>query len=266
MKFKAVFIDLDGTLLTDQLTISPGSIEVLKRLTHSGILISVVTARSPAASLSFYEELGISDNPIICFNGALIQKQNTILYDISIETSAVLKIIKALSSFEVNISIYRHCEWYTERIDTWIIQESNITKSSVTEISFNELLAENLRPHKILCMGSSETIDEAEKHMRKSGSFPDLNIHKSKKSYLEIMNNGASKMQAIEKVLQLYNITKDEIITIGDNYNDIDMFSFSKTSIAMGNAPDEVKKYATFVTDTNNHEGIRKALESLITQ
>ena len=73
-------------------------------------------------------------------------------------------------------------------------------------------------------------------------------------------------MQGIRNILHLYNINRDEIITIGDNYNDIDMFSFSKTSIAMGNAPDEVKKYATFVTDSNNNEGIRKALESLITQ
>lgn len=266
MTFKAVFIDLDGTLLTDELSISQGSIDVLKRLTRAGVLISVVTARSPAASLSFYEELGILDNPIICFNGALIQKQNTILHDISIETPSVAKIIKALRSFKINISIYRHYDWYTERIDAWVNQERKLTKSATTKISFNELLAEGFRPNKILCMGNSEIIDEAERHIKKSALFPDLNIHKSKKSYLEIMNNGASKMQAIEKVLQLYNINKDEIITIGDNYNDIDMFSLSKTSIAMGNAPDEVKKYATFVTDTNNHEGIRKALESLITQ
>ena len=55
-------------------------------------------------------------------------------------------------------------------------------------------------------------------------------------------------------------IDRKKIITIGDNYNDMDMLRFSKTSIAMGNAPDEVKKCATFVTDTNNNDGIKKAL------
>ena len=256
MKFKAVFIDLDGTLLTDQLTISPGSIDVLKRLAGSGVLISVVTARSPAASLSFHEQLGILNNPIICFNGALIQKQNTVLSDITIVGSSVSKIIKALAGFEVNVSLYRHYDWYTENIDSWIDQEAKITNSKITHIGFSELLAKNFRANKILCMGESEMINEAEKHIKESGLFPDLNIHKSKKNYLEIMNNSASKMQGIRNILQLYNINRDEIITIGDNYNDIDMFSFSKTSIAMGNAPDEVKKYATFVTDSNNNEGI----------
>ena len=265
MKFKAIFLDLDGTLLTDQLTIAPGSVDVLKKLDRSGVLISVVTARSPAASLSFHEQLGILNNPIICFNGALIQKQNTVLTDITIENSSVPEIIKALEGFEVNISIYRHSDWYTENIDSWIEQEAKITNCKITPVSFDELVAKNLRPNKILCMGKPAMIDEAEKHIKRSGLFPELNIHKSKKTYLEIMNSSASKMQGIQNILQRYHINQDEIIAIGDNYNDIDMFSISRMSIAMGNAPDEVKKYATFVTDSNNDEGIKKALESLIT-
>jgi Cof subfamily protein (haloacid dehalogenase superfamily) len=264
MKFKAVFIDLDGTLLTDKLVISPGSIEVLKRLTDCGVLISIVTARSPTASLSFYEQLGMAANPIICFNGALIQKQNTILHDINIETSSALKIIKMLKLFEVSVSIYRHYDWYAESIDSWINEEMQITKSGITSISFDELFSTDFRPNKILCMGTRRTIDEAEEHIKESGLFRDLNIHKSKNNYLEIINNTASKTQGIQNILQLYSISKDEIITIGDNFNDIDMLSFSKTSIAMGNAPEEVKKYATFVTDTNNEEGIKKALDTLI--
>jgi len=106
MIYKAIFIDLDGTLLTDGFTISPGTVEVLSRLANSGILISIVTARSPPASLQFYDQLGITNNPIICFNGALIQKENIILHDLSIETDTLPDITALLNSFEVNVSMY----------------------------------------------------------------------------------------------------------------------------------------------------------------
>jgi hypothetical protein len=61
----------------------------------------------------------------------------------------------------------------------------------------------------------------------------------------------------------MHNIHEKDIIAIGDNFNDIEMLKMAGTSIAMGNAPEEVKKYATIVTDTNNREGIKKALELL---
>lgn len=263
MNFKAIFIDVDGTLLTDELTISPGTKEVLTRLTASGLLISIVTARSPDASFFLYEQLGIPKNPIICFNGALILQDNIVLHDINIDSSTVSELIYELRDFEINLSIYSHRDWYTENIDDWINQEIENTNSVIIETGFSELIATDFHPNKLLCMGESAKIDAAEKHLKKIG-FDDLNIHKSKQTYLEIMNRKASKKQGIQKVLEVYQINKDEIITIGDNFNDIDMLSFATTSIVMGNAPDEVKRHATLVTDTNNNEGIYKALNHLM--
>jgi Cof subfamily protein (haloacid dehalogenase superfamily) len=263
MRFKAIFIDVDGTLLTDRLTILPGTIKVINRLSASGLLISLVTARSPDASLFLYEQLGIGQNPIICFNGALILQKNLVLYDEGIDTFTVQELIHELKDFKINLSIYRHRDWYTENIDHRILHEIEITHTVITRTNFNELVTTGFCPNKVLCMGEPDVIDAAENHLKKTG-FNTLNIHKSKTTYLEIMNRNASKRQGIQKVLDEYKIHKDEIIAIGDNFNDIDMLSFASTSIAMGNAPEEVKKYATFITDTNNNEGIQKALDSLI--
>lgn len=263
MKFDAIFIDLDGTLLTDNLIISPGSIEILKRLSDSGILISIVTARSPAASVHFYKHLEIENNPIICFNGAFIQKNNETLYEITIEKQMALEIIGTLKQFEISPSVYRHYDWFVESPDYWITKEMEITHSVFTITDFNELFNQNIQSNKLLGMGDPEKIISAEVHLKNSG-FKSLNFHKSKPTYLEIMNNMASKKTGIQKVLELNHIDPEKIITIGDNYNDIDMLKFSKTSIAMGNAPDEVKKVATYVTDTNNNEGIKKALDFLM--
>ncbi len=85
-----------------------------------------------------------------------------------------------------------------------------------------------------------------------------MNIFKSKDTYLEIVNTNTSKARGIKHLIDIYNIHESEIIAIGDNYNDIEMLKFAGTSIVMGNAPEEVKKFAAIVTDTNNKDGIKK--------
>lgn len=263
MNFEAIFIDLDGTLLTDDLTILPGSVNILKKLSDSGVLVCIVTARSPAASVHFYEQLGIVNNPIICFNGALIQKNNKILYEITIDSAIASKIINILKRHQISPSVYRHYDWFAESPDRWIREEIEITNSIFTEVNFNEFFGQNIQPNKLLGMAEPAKINAAQEYLKNSG-FNDLNIHKSKPTYLEIMNNKASKRLGIQKLLEMINIDPEKIITIGDNYNDIDMLRFSKTSVAMGNAPNEVKKFATYITDTNNNEGIKKALTFLL--
>ena len=81
---------------------------------------------------------------------------------------------------------------------------------------------------------------------------------------MEIINKKASKGNGVKKVIDTYHINSEEVIVIGDNFNDVDMFLKAGISIAMGNAPEEVKRFASIVTDTNNQEGIQRALDSLI--
>ncbi len=262
MKFRAIFIDVDGTLLTDKLDISQLTKEAITWAHSKGVLVVIVTARSPAASLFLYDDLGINNNPIVCFNGALIVQDAAILLDQQIEESDIKEIVRLLNDFDINISMYRHHDWFTDKVDRWIEQESAITHSVINRIDFSALLEDGFCANKILCMGEPDEIDRAEKYLKQIG-FIHLNIHKSKPTYLEITNVNASKKQGIEKLLHAYKISPQEIIAIGDNFNDIDMLQYAGTSVVMGNAPAEVKKVATFITDTNNNDGIAKAIEKL---
>ncbi|MEO7120016.1 MAG: HAD hydrolase family protein, partial [Ginsengibacter sp.] len=77
---------------------------------------------------------------------------------------------------------------------------------------------------------------------------------------LEIMNIDASKVNAVKFLTGRYNIKQEEIIAIGDNYNDKEMIEFAGMGIAMGNAPDPVKAAANYITKTNNEDGVSLAL------
>jgi Cof subfamily protein (haloacid dehalogenase superfamily) len=260
--YKAVFLDVDGTILTSHRSIAPGTKETLTRLHNKGLLISVVTARSPDATLLIFNQLHIPDNPIICFNGALILQNENIIADYSIATEDVKQIKEALKNFNLTFTFYRYRDWFAEEITPMIQHEINVTKTKITLVDFSNENTFNTS-HKILFMGEAKEVAAAEKYLKSLNKF-DVTMNRSKATYLEIVNSKASKMLGIKKVIELKNITKEEIITIGDNYNDIDMLAFAPTSVAMGNAPDDVKKYASMVTDTNNNEGIQKALNLLI--
>lgn len=164
MKYKAVFIDVDGTLLTDDLKISEGTKDIIKRLHAENILIVIVTGRSPSSSYNYYKELGLINNPIVCLNGALVIKNDTILHEKVIQKEDCLIILNEAWNFKINISLYHHYDRFTEQMDDWIKQEIAITNTTVKQRSFAELLESNFNPNKILCMGDPEEISQFEDH------------------------------------------------------------------------------------------------------
>jgi hydroxymethylpyrimidine pyrophosphatase-like HAD family hydrolase len=78
------------------------------------------------------------------------------------------------------------------------------------------------------------------------------------------MDPKGSKSNAVRFLIERMKLDRTEIIAMGDNYNDREMIQFAGMGVAMGNAPDEIKAAADYVTDTNNNDGVRKALEYLI--
>ena len=90
-----------------------------------------------------------------------------------------------------------------------------------------------------------------------------LNIYKSQPTYLEVMSVDASKSKAIQFLLKKYGLHQNEVIAIGDNFNDKEMIEFAGCGVAMGNAPVAVKEAANYVTDTNNNDGVCKAIKKI---
>jgi Cof subfamily protein (haloacid dehalogenase superfamily) len=162
------------------------------------------------------------------------------------------------------MSLYKDNEWYIEQMDYWAKQESEITNIIPTVMKFKELIEtwkkEGAGPNKILCMADPDKISL----LKEKTKDIKLNIYPSKHTYLEIMPSNASKTSAINVLQKKFNVKQSEIIAIGDNYNDIDMLVYAGIGIAMGNAPEEVKKHGNDVTLTNDEDGVAIALKKYI--
>jgi Cof subfamily protein (haloacid dehalogenase superfamily) len=117
--------------------------------------------------------------------------------------------------------------------------------------------------NKVMAIGHESVIATVESKL--VSVFPSgLNIYTSKPTYLEIMREDASKTKAVQFLMERYGIRREEIIAIGDNFNDKEMIAYAGTGVAMGNAPDAIKAVADYITDTNQRDGVRKAIERFI--
>jgi Cof subfamily protein (haloacid dehalogenase superfamily) len=145
--------------------------------------------------------------------------------------------------------------------------EQKITSIPITIQPFTDTLQywqnKNEGPNKILVIAEAAVTNEIQNNLQQQ-FINHLNIYNSKPTYLEVMNKEASKINAVKLLIDRYNIKQDETIAIGDNFNDKEMIAFAGTGIAMGNAPDEVKAVANYITDTNNKDGVYKALGKFI--
>jgi len=264
--FKMICLDIDGTLLNSNHKISEKVKNAINIVANEKkIPVILVSARMPKGIKFLQKELGI-EQPIICYSGALIlDKDNKILSKEFIDVFNLEEIYKLVSDHNIHISLYKDDEWYIEEMDYWAKQESEITNIIPKVTDFNDLIElweieGTGGPNKILCMASPDKINLLKENIKAN----ELNIYPSKPTYLEIMPTNASKTSAINILQKKFNVDKAEIIAMGDNYNDIDMLEYAGLGIAMGNAPDNVKKHANDVTLTNDEDGVAEALEKYV--
>ncbi len=261
-KCKIIFSDIDGTLLNSEHKITENTKKKIKEFEVSGIPFILVSARMPAGIYPLQKDLDIK-SPIVCYSGGLvIDKNGNEIESRGIECSKAIEVKSYIDGAfnEICASLYSYNQWIVDDIENeWIFQEVKITNAKPICGNIKSIL-NNKEVHKILCMGNPEAISELGGKLKKK--YPELSVYKSKDTYLEIMDGSASKSNAIKVLCKSMNIEIEDSISFGDNYNDIDMLKVTGKGYAMGNALDDVKREADYITLDNDKDGIAEVLKN----
>ena len=134
--YKAIFSDIDGTLLNKDRELSDATIEEIKRISKKKIQFILVSARMPSGIMHLHNQLSIS-SPIICYNGALViiptnNNSYSAIDSKPMDFDAAEWLIKKTKELNVHCSIYSNDWWVTEKRDYWTLREENNTKVVAT--------------------------------------------------------------------------------------------------------------------------------------
>ena len=264
MSWKIIFTDIDGTLLNKDRELSALTLKTFREL-QKQLPIILISSRMPQAMQHLQEELHISHQPLICYNGALVIVDGKV----TSSTEIPWETIKSLHEFNLehkcHLSLYNNTDWFVPEEDYWAKREENNTKVTPVIKPFEEVLAEwksdQKGAHKIMAMGEKYKIDSIEKFLFKNHK-EELHLYRSKDTYLEIANKEVSKLTAIKLLLKShFLLTLEESIAFGDNYNDYEMLKAAGMGIAVGNARPEILEIAKKVTAHGKEDGVAKSLQ-----
>lgn len=260
---KLIISDIDGTILDQKHQLDSHLLELMPLLKQSEIPFVLASARSPLGIAPISKELGITDFPIASYNGALISTDDKILSQHTINKKELLLLHDFLTKEfpTVSINIYSGKDWYVNSLDKWVEIEAQITGESPKVTSLADFLQEEKNLiHKLLLIDNAATIQKLKETLA-TIDFPQTDFYLSKDNYLEVTHNQVSKKQALLELANYYQLSLTEIMSIGDNYNDIPMIETAGLGVAMGNAPTDVKVCANKVTDSNDQNGVSKAIK-----
>ncbi|MCI8269606.1 MAG: HAD family hydrolase [Lachnospiraceae bacterium] len=264
MSYKLICLDVDGTLLNDEKRVPEPVKESLQKAHRMGIPIALVTGRMPVAAELVEKELSI---PCIkaCSAGTYILQGEECIHARYLPLEAAQRIYENfLADEHLPLWIFRGRKWYVTSVDFYVERESRIICHE-PELVDMETLAREWRiqgrePNKLLIGANPETICHIQERMKVEG-LSGVDMARSADIYLEIFPEGATKGEALEAICKKLAIRPEETIAFGDQELDIPMLKKAGTAIAMGNAIQEVKEVADFVTKSNNDAGIAFALE-----
>ena len=259
MTYRAIYSDIDGTLLNREHRMSARTLAATRHVVALGIPFILVSARPPLAITPFTDAIG-GAQPLIAYNGALIHDgELRELYSVPLDDADFRQLERELEPLpRLSLNYYQGTHWYSPDPDNyWTAQEGEITGLRASAKPAAPLAA----VHKILVMGDAPVIAALQDRLRPA--FPHLEIHRSKDEYLEIVNKRATKAQAIAFMGERLGVPAAESIAFGDNYNDLDMLRYAGYSVAMGNAPEDIKAECSTVTAPNSEDGLAQELERL---
>ena len=255
---KLVATDIDGTILIPEGEFTQGVKECITKLCSKGIKVVLVTGRMHAAAGMIAKDLGL-DTPVVSYQGGLIKHSGKTLYEKCITEEQTERVLEWAKSEKIHINLYNDDVLYSES-DCYEVQRyCNNLHTEFTEKSFCEIEKNKINKLLAIDYNNPERINKYEKEL--PSLFSDLYIVKSTPYFLEFSNKEASKYCAVKYLQNYYDLDESEILTIGDQNNDIALLKAGGIRVAMGNATEELKKVATHITDTVYNDGFVKAME-----
>lgn len=262
MRYKMLCTDLDGTLLALKNKPSEFTCGVFKKYAKRLNMV-LVSARMPSGIKYIQEILGVTNQPIICYNGALVMHGDKVLDSHTLSIDLVKKVAHLCQNHQVALGLYSYDEWFAPAPSERVSKEEFNTQTKVvfepTLTTLDRWQQEDKGAHKLMLMGTKQGADQLQE-LLDTEFKKEMDIYRSNDTLIEISPAGIDKLSGI-KALTQPGISLSDIMAFGDNYNDISMLQGVGLGVAVENGRQEVKDIADQHAKSCATDGVAHFLE-----
>lgn len=268
---KLLAIDMDGTLLNEEKHIDTPQKEAVQKAIEAGIKVVLCTGRPLFGVLPVYGELELEkynlDEYVILNNGCSLRKTTNweLLDNKEITREDVIYLDKLRKGYNLDLTVSNDDDYFVvgDKANKYTIEDGKLVYVDIKPISLEEATSGKHTFFKSMYLGEEEEIqrfkNDNENLLKDKYDAVLSQIH-----IFEMLPFGTNKAAALKELAEKLGIKREEIMTIGDGNNDVEMLEFAGIGVAMGNGTESAKKVANYVTDTNENHGVAKAIEKYI--
>lgn len=267
MAYEILVLDIDGTLTNSQKEISDKTYRSIMAIQERGHKVVLASGRPTPGILPLARKLKLSEynGYILSYNGAKVINcmDGEVIFQQVLNRELLPALHHAAVENKVGIISYEgDCVITDSKIDKYMEIESRINGIPIKQVQdFISYIQFDI--NKCLMTGDPDVLKEMEPEL-KNRFMEDLNIYRSEPFFLEIMPRNIDKAYSLGKLLDYLGLSKEQMISCGDGYNDISMIEYAGMGVAMANAQDAVKSKANYITLSNDEDGIAHVIETFM--
>ncbi|MEX2462314.1 MAG: Cof-type HAD-IIB family hydrolase [Paenibacillaceae bacterium] len=261
--YKMIAIDVDDTLLNDEMQITEATKIAIAAARDQGVLVTLATGRMFASAQKIAKKLGFNV-PIITYQGSLVKNlfDEKVLYERSVPLKAAQFLYNYAEKNNLHIQVYHEDKLYVKEDNQRIKDYAALSNIPyIVAEDFNAFLKKPLT--KMLYIDDPDKLDGIAIDLQKQlGSL--VHITKSKAHFLEFLHPEGTKGHAVKSLAAHYGYDMAQVIAIGDSWNDHEMLEVAGLGVAMSNAVESLKQVADYVTLSNNEDGVKHVIDTFI--
>lgn len=267
MKYKLLVLDLDGTLTNTRKEVTEYTRTTLIRAQEQGLKIVLASGRPTygIAPLANLLQLDRFEGYVLSYNGGEIidWKTGELLYKNLLDPEVLPYLYQCACDNDFAIVTYDGEYVLTERPDDeYVLKEALLNVMKIKKVE-NFLKAVQHPIAKCLIVGEPTRLATLEKSMYEH-LHDRMGVFRSEPYFLELVPKGIDKAQSLAVLLNEIGMTKEEMIAVGDGFNDLSMIKYAGMGVAMSNAQPIVKENADFITLSNEEDGVAYVVEKFV--
>ncbi len=266
-EYKMIVLDLDGTLTNAKKEITPKTHDALMQAQALGVKVVLASGRPTYGIMPLARQLHLPehDGYILAYNGGKIIscKTGETIFNQELDPKLVPTLYKEAKDAGMEMLTYQgEGIAATKADDEYVQHEAFINKMPVEE--YHDFIGQVQYPiNKCLIVGHPEPLHQLELRLADMMKGHML-VYRSADFFLECVPMGIEKSQSIDRLISSLGIAREEVIAVGDGYNDKGMIEYAGLGVAMANAAKEVQEAADFITLSNEEDGVAHVVERFI--